>query len=1014
MWERRYGVMLWMEMNGMDRMEIFQILGIEETKDEKQIRNAYRERLSVTNPEDDPEGFKRLRSAYDAACMLAKQKDEDRQEQPRDTTPSGLWMEKAAEIYRDIRTRQNLRLWEELFMDDCFLSLEDEENCRFKLLRFLMEHIKLPTDVWKLLDKKLSITGDAARLREQFPGDFVRYILNKCERGETVDFTQFEGPEDGDYDLFLQYYDRTRQALIENKPEEAAQCIGNADRLGIRHPELEICRGELLNRQGKFEEALALMEELRAKYPKNTLVESSTAEMLWKHDQDKKGHFRERAAQIYQELKEENDDYYMANLRLAEWHYEQGQYRKAKGCAEKVLSGGSDEAFMKLLGRINKEIEKELEQEYRKTKGWKPALELCWCYLQDGRIAKGIMLADSLNGRLPPEKDAEYKGLMAKLYVEEAEYEDSIAMTRAWEEALYQKLESDEPGEREKDLDRLKQARMIRMQCYHNLGFRDREQFRAALEEGRAALTGSVKDIGILMEMAQLYMEMEEYEQCLDLVDRLVEEYQVYAAYAVALEAYLKQRDAGGVIRSSTQCIRYFPGFVKAYEYAAEVFLNLNCRDDLEELLENAEKNDIKSDVLDAYRYLLTHKAMDVSILNNKLRFFRTKYRDRVEKGETFLYQEGLRIVTEYLYLHPDAFMFVERGMFHKAAHHYKEAKEDFEKALVMEPENCYALNGLSQVYRAMGDCEKALFYVKRAILYRTDAAPSLYVDMGHLYSLLGDFKRAMEAHLHVAELTGQEQRGMWNLVELADCMARVGEAEAAEKLYLHVYQNDSQTCYLYRVSLAVSSGNERKARELLEAWRKELGLEKDNPLQWRLMRSLHGEMVQAYNRYFQQAAWVEMVFGSSRAADRYFRQVIADKGGDLGDVVFGFLVCGDHRQGKKYSAKLRVWLNQQSFQAQDDYYDSPRLKLFYRALGSFYASVPGTVQSILDQQETAEICSFCTNPFCKELEGVRILYLYHQGKEEEARKRLRRNLEIFPRDEYMLAIRHTVFHDTI
>ena len=111
-----------------------------------------------------------------------------------------------------------------------------------------MEHFKLPTEVWKLLDKKLSITGEAAKLREQFPADFVRYLLSKCERGEDVEFSLFQGPEDGDYDLFLQYYDLIWHALAEGKLEEADQCMESADRLGISHPVMEIGRGDLQHR----------------------------------------------------------------------------------------------------------------------------------------------------------------------------------------------------------------------------------------------------------------------------------------------------------------------------------------------------------------------------------------------------------------------------------------------------------------------------------------------------------------------------------------------------------------------------------------------------------------------------------------------------------------------------------------------------------------------------------------------------------------------------------------------
>ena len=39
----------------MEPIEVFQILGIEQTKDERALKNAYRDKLTVTNPEDDPE-----------------------------------------------------------------------------------------------------------------------------------------------------------------------------------------------------------------------------------------------------------------------------------------------------------------------------------------------------------------------------------------------------------------------------------------------------------------------------------------------------------------------------------------------------------------------------------------------------------------------------------------------------------------------------------------------------------------------------------------------------------------------------------------------------------------------------------------------------------------------------------------------------------------------------------------------------------------------------------------------
>ena len=96
----------------MNRVEVFQILGIEDTKDKRAIKNAYRALLAVTNPEDDPEGFIRLRTAYEEACRMVEQPDAsvdmEGQEELIDSTPSGQWLDKAKSLYAELGQRRDV------------------------------------------------------------------------------------------------------------------------------------------------------------------------------------------------------------------------------------------------------------------------------------------------------------------------------------------------------------------------------------------------------------------------------------------------------------------------------------------------------------------------------------------------------------------------------------------------------------------------------------------------------------------------------------------------------------------------------------------------------------------------------------------------------------------------------------------------------------------------------------------------------------------------------------------
>lgn len=133
-------------------------------------------------------------------------------------------------------------------------------------------------------------------------------------------------------------------------------------------------------------------------------------------------------------------------------------------------------------------------------------------------------------------------------------------------------------------------------------------------------------------------------------------------------------------------------------------------------------------------------------------------------------------------------------------------------------------------------------------------------------------------------------------------------------------------------------------------------------------------------------------------------------------DAVFACILCGNEEKGKRYAARLQAWLDMEEGHSREKtvgrrkYYNRQKAHLQMEFLAAYYTESEERLQELLDMEEKCEICHSCTCPLCRELEGVRILFLLRCGKREKAKKRLERDLLVQPWDVYLLAIRHVVF----
>ncbi|MDI9487798.1 MAG: J domain-containing protein, partial [Bacillota bacterium] len=206
----------------MDK-KIWEVLGIEETKDEEKIIQAYRDKLIAVNPEDDAKGFMQLRAAYEEALRFVNEPEQEEIRQEKNDVD--LWIDKIAGIYSSLDSRRDEKAWEELFKDDICIGLDTSIEAREKLLVFLMDHYYLPHRIWKLMDREFDIVADKEDLYEIFPRNFIDYVVNQITVEGFLDFTLFDYKEGEEADEYIRTYFQLKSSLDEDKLDDCQKII---------------------------------------------------------------------------------------------------------------------------------------------------------------------------------------------------------------------------------------------------------------------------------------------------------------------------------------------------------------------------------------------------------------------------------------------------------------------------------------------------------------------------------------------------------------------------------------------------------------------------------------------------------------------------------------------------------------------------------------------------------------------------------------------------------------------
>lgn len=828
----------------MDEKKIFAVLGIEATRDEEAIRGAYRQKLRLVNPEDDPEGFKQLREAYEGALKYAANTGE--QEEEADNTPSGLFVQKAAALYHSIQGRQDSKRWKALFDEPEFLDLEEEENCREKLIVYLMKHCYFPTSVWKELGAGLQIEEEKEKLYEKFPKDFIDFMARKVQRGEDFEFEQLTGPDDADLDGWIFLFSKAGREENEKNYEAMAETIREAEKKEIAHPGLSMMKARMLLAAGRMEEGDAIVEALlEGPFADALNVRYQAAEYFGGSGRS------DRAAELYLEIRSESKKHYMANRRLAKWYLDQKEWALAKECANVILSYPLDDEGKELVDSINAGLERSLTEKLKDDPDdLKARMDLGWCYLQDEAPEKAIgLMADAAPG---PEQEKDFVNLMGKVFYYGKQYEKAVPLIERWLVLLAEQMP--EGGqEYEDDHERLATGHSMLAQIHMEAAKPKTGEERDAafgvvmreLEAAKAAHYNPGQDYA----QASAYLEWEKYEECRKICDKLREEYPDFSAAVILHQkASAKLFDAGGVIGDYFALRQLQPDFAEAWELAAEVYYQLKRREDLERLLKEAEENKVLTARLKRYRFfLMVEDAQKKDELLAALEYAKAVSEEgedwNAEEKADFLSERArnywrlnanetaLQLIDQAIGLYPANLMYsyIKAGIkkdqeaYEEALALYLDCKEDYDetahfyanvgeclyrlgrnaealpylkKSVELKPDSPVCCTWIERILRAkmekagnLDDLEEALAYADLMIRHRNSSFD--HIERGLLRVLAQDYEAAAQDFERAVEVDDSDPFAHSNLARMYRMLNRLPEAEAQAKLAVERMDND-------------------------------------------------------------------------------------------------------------------------------------------------------------------------------------------------------------------------------
>ncbi len=775
----------------MNKQMIWKILGIEETKEESVIKQAYRKKLTLVNPEDNAQDFMKLRKAYEEALQFIKMEEtgEDKdKETGKDKTEIEIWLEKADGIYWDIHKRIDVKLWEELLHNNVCIGLDTSLEAGEKLLAFLTDHYYLPQSVWQVLDQEFRFAEEKERLCEKFPEDFIDYVMNQVQTTNFLDYNLFEVKAGENVDSYIKKYYEIKGILDRNVSEEMSklsELFEEIDTYQVYHPYTDVEKMRFFLKTSR-EHGADIAQKLIEKYPDDIYILYYFGKVKWNNND-----YLE-AYRIWNRILEVCPDHYSAKAGIVQYFLKTEEYEKARDMATDLLEiFRNDQEMMLCLREANQHLislytslclgENKRDPKLR--------IDLGWCFFQNERYEECERTLEEV-----PEEDRntyDYMYLSGRNYIARKKYEKSLEYFLSCL-AILKNVNEDSLEEEKKRLNRLGFICYCIAQCYKENGQYDTSlsYFKDAIEKEE-----NYGDRFFYMDqLCALYLKMDKNEESIDVCDQIIkEDKNYYPAYLHRQEGYFNLKNLQCVMNDFYSCTDIFPGFVKPYVLAAKALYFAYRYEESKNIILMAWKAGLSSNELELcyirdLRYLAdTQENIDEAVQLAKALKERLNQEDNdiediseVDFEIARLYVDGgeeekaLEFLNYAVRQNPSnsryqllkAGIYLEKGEYQKALNYYmtleKELSEnadyhynigrclegvastakalkEYKKALEIDPQHRLANNYIMNIYQRLYKTTEKSKYYEEAVLYADRQLEILencysYVERGLLF----------------------------------------------------------------------------------------------------------------------------------------------------------------------------------------------------------------------------------------------------------------------------------------